>query len=55
MREHEGVYVQTHVNENLAEIELAKELYAADSYLGIYERRTAPLGTIYRYIYIYIY
>lgn len=36
--EHEGVYVQTHVNENLAEIELAKELFQSDSYLAIYDR-----------------
>src|SRR5690606_5298128 len=38
-REHPDVYVQTHLSENLAEIELAKSLYPnLGSYTGIYER-----------------
>lgn len=39
VREHEGCFMQTHVNENIGEIERAKELYPDDvDYLGIYER-----------------
>lgn len=38
-REFPGVHIQTHVDENLAEVELARELYPnLPDYLGIYER-----------------
>ncbi len=37
--EHPDLHIQTHVSENLAEIELAKELYPnLPDYVGIYER-----------------
>jgi len=32
-----GIYMQTHMNENKDEIELAKELHKADSYLAVYD------------------
>jgi guanine deaminase len=39
VRENPGVYLQTHVDENRAEIAFAKELFpAASSYLDIYDR-----------------
>jgi guanine deaminase len=38
-REHPDCYIQTHLSENLAEIEFAKELYPnLGTYTGIYER-----------------
>ncbi|MEQ1770279.1 MAG: guanine deaminase [Devosia sp.] len=38
-REHPDLHIQTHVDENLAEIEFARELYPnLPDYLGIYER-----------------
>jgi len=36
--EHEGVYVHTHLNENMAEIALAKQIHKCDTYLGIYDK-----------------
>ena len=33
-----GVYMQTHMNENKDEIELAKKLHDADTYLGVYDK-----------------
>lgn len=38
-REHPDLHIQTHVDENLAEVELARELFPnLPDYLGIYER-----------------
>jgi guanine deaminase len=38
LAEHDGVYLQTHLSENQAEIELARSLYPGiDDYAGIYE------------------
>ncbi|HWA19805.1 MAG TPA: guanine deaminase [Devosia sp.] len=38
-REHPDLHIQTHVNENLAEIEFARELYPnLPDYVGVYER-----------------
>ncbi|MBI4922009.1 MAG: guanine deaminase [Devosia nanyangense] len=38
-REYPDIHIQTHVDENLAEVELARELYPnLKDYLGIYER-----------------
>jgi len=34
----EGVYMTTHLNENLAEIALAKQIHECDTYLGIYDK-----------------
>jgi len=36
--EHEGVYMQTHLNENMAEIALAKQIHNCETYLGIYDK-----------------
>ena len=34
----QGVYVHTHMNENMAEIALAEEIHKCDTYFGIYEK-----------------
>eukprot|EP00744_Colponema_vietnamica_P014567 GILI01020389.1.p1 GENE.GILI01020389.1~~GILI01020389.1.p1 ORF type:complete len:438 (+),score=126.66 GILI01020389.1:93-1406(+) len=38
MDEHPTVYLQTHINENVDEISLVKDLFKSDSYLEVYDR-----------------